>query len=295
QYALGCTAFNLLTGGAPFHHSNPAVVITQHLSAPPPPIGQRRPDLAGLDAVIATALAKHPDERFPTCAEFAAALAGRPVTARTARGAAPQQLTAAPRQASSSRNPARGGRRGSVIAAALALAAALGVAAVVGLHLFRGRPGPPESAPPRPTVAPPASIVAPGPAAPAIKLTSRVTDESTVLTPPENAAVNRAITKLFDGRGTRLWVVYVKSFDGLRSFKWAEEVARANGFGDADALLAVATDEPSFSFRVPGALSNGTSIDVERIRRDRIGPAVYRREWARAAIAAANGLDAVPG
>jgi len=35
QYALACTAFNLLTGSAPFQHSNPAVVITQHLSAPP--------------------------------------------------------------------------------------------------------------------------------------------------------------------------------------------------------------------------------------------------------------------
>ena len=49
QYALGCTAFNLLTGSAPFHHSNPAVVITQHLSAPPPPISERRPELAELD------------------------------------------------------------------------------------------------------------------------------------------------------------------------------------------------------------------------------------------------------
>jgi len=28
------------------------------------------------------------------------------------------------------------------------------------------------------------------------------------------------------------------------------------------------------------------------IRRDRIGPAVFRHEWARAGIAAANGLDA---
>ena len=46
QYALGCTAYNLLTGSAPFHHSNPAVVISQHLSAPPPLIGERRQDLA---------------------------------------------------------------------------------------------------------------------------------------------------------------------------------------------------------------------------------------------------------
>src|SRR5271155_5857274 len=45
QYALGCTAFHLLTGAAPYDNSNAAVVITQHLSAPPPAIGERRPDL----------------------------------------------------------------------------------------------------------------------------------------------------------------------------------------------------------------------------------------------------------
>ena len=50
QYALACTAFNLLTGSAPFQHSNPAVVITQHLSAPPPHISERRPELAASTA-----------------------------------------------------------------------------------------------------------------------------------------------------------------------------------------------------------------------------------------------------
>src|SRR6201996_4270845 len=74
QYALGCTAFNLLAGSAPFHASNPAVVITQHLSAPPPPISERRPELADLDGPITNALAKQLDERYPACADFAAAL-----------------------------------------------------------------------------------------------------------------------------------------------------------------------------------------------------------------------------
>lgn len=81
QYALGCTAYNLLTGSAPFHHSNPAVVIGQHLSAPPPLIGERRPDLAALDSVIAKALAKQPDERYGARADFATALAGGADTA----------------------------------------------------------------------------------------------------------------------------------------------------------------------------------------------------------------------
>ncbi|HYB82550.1 MAG TPA: hypothetical protein VED43_13075 [Mycobacterium sp.] len=68
---------------------------------------------------------------------------------------------------------------------------------------------------------------------------------------------------------------------------------RANGFTDTDAMLAI--DQPSFSFRVPAAVTNGKAIDVEIIRRDRIEPAVVRRVWTRAAIAAANGLDVTPG
>src|SRR6201988_3623913 len=65
QYALGCPAFDLLAGSAPFHHSNPGVVITQHLSAPPPHISERRPELANLDGAIAKALAKQTDDPYP--------------------------------------------------------------------------------------------------------------------------------------------------------------------------------------------------------------------------------------
>lgn len=70
QYALACTAFHLLTGRPPYGNSNPAVVITQHVSAPPPSIGPGRPELAGLDPVFATAMAKEPSGRFGSCREF---------------------------------------------------------------------------------------------------------------------------------------------------------------------------------------------------------------------------------
>ena len=75
QYALAATAYHLLTGSPPFHHTNPAVVISQHLNATPPVIGDRRPELAALDPVLAKALAKDPDDRFERCADFARALA----------------------------------------------------------------------------------------------------------------------------------------------------------------------------------------------------------------------------
>ena len=70
QYALACTAFHLLTGRPPYGDSNPAVVIAQHVSAPPPSIGASRPELAGLDAVFATAMAKEKSARFGSCRQF---------------------------------------------------------------------------------------------------------------------------------------------------------------------------------------------------------------------------------
>jgi serine/threonine-protein kinase len=74
QYALAATAFHLLTGAPVFQHTNPAVVISQHLSTPPPAIGTRRPDLRNLGPVFSKALAKAPGERYPTCVAFADAL-----------------------------------------------------------------------------------------------------------------------------------------------------------------------------------------------------------------------------
>jgi serine/threonine-protein kinase len=85
QYALAATTFHLLTGAPPFQDSNRAVVLSHHLSTPPPRISQRRPDLAHLDAVLARALAKDPNERYPNCVDFARALTqgpGRDAAAR---------------------------------------------------------------------------------------------------------------------------------------------------------------------------------------------------------------------
>ena len=45
QYALGATAFHLLTGHPVFDYSNPAVVISRHLNAAPPRLSDRRSEL----------------------------------------------------------------------------------------------------------------------------------------------------------------------------------------------------------------------------------------------------------
>ncbi|MFD3746021.1 protein kinase [Nocardia sp. NPDC058633] len=74
QYSLGCTLFALLTGESPFPADNPGAVVAAHLTKPAPRASAVIGDLPpGIDAVIATVLAKDPDERYGSCAEFALA------------------------------------------------------------------------------------------------------------------------------------------------------------------------------------------------------------------------------
>lgn len=77
QYALAATAYHLLTGMPPFQHTNPAIVISQHLSSEPPEIGTKRPELSSLGPVFDKALAKDPADRFDRCIDFARALQHR--------------------------------------------------------------------------------------------------------------------------------------------------------------------------------------------------------------------------
>jgi serine/threonine protein kinase len=77
EYALAASAFDLLTGWPPFYADDAAALLQAHVAQPPPALTSRRPDLsAAADDVMARALAKEPEHRYPSCREFAAALAG---------------------------------------------------------------------------------------------------------------------------------------------------------------------------------------------------------------------------
>jgi Protein kinase domain/Kelch motif len=94
QYALACTAFELLTGVPPFPREELTAVIWAHMSAPPPSLTSRRPEFApAADTVFVTALAKAPGDRYGTCREFADALRealGLPPYAAAPDAAGPQ-------------------------------------------------------------------------------------------------------------------------------------------------------------------------------------------------------------
>ncbi len=292
EYALSCTAFHLLTGSAPFQHTNPAVVITAHLSAPRPLIAERRPELSDLNDVLARAMAKDAAERYPTCSDFTTALAGE--QAHTVLAAAPAPVATEP---PTTALPATRDRRirPATLITGIAAVVLVAVAAVIGEQLLHRQSGHPSAAAPSVSVAPSSTgTQTSAPAAAPIQLSRYITDQSGVLIPAGRVALERAIDRLAAQRGVHLWVVFVNSFTGLKPAKWAEDTMQGNGFTDSDALLAVATDDRHFSFRVPAAVTNGTSINVETIRRDRIEPAVSRGEWSRAGIAAASGLE-TPG
>ena len=75
QYALAATAFHLLTGHPPFKHTNPAVVISRHLSTLAPAASTANLTLKPFDAAVSRALAKNARQRYPSCGQFAAAFA----------------------------------------------------------------------------------------------------------------------------------------------------------------------------------------------------------------------------
>jgi serine/threonine protein kinase/6-phosphogluconolactonase (cycloisomerase 2 family) len=74
-YALACASFEMLGGAPPFRRDQGVAVMWAQLSEDPPSLRERRPELpAPIDAVLSRAMAKAPDDRYPTCLAFAAAL-----------------------------------------------------------------------------------------------------------------------------------------------------------------------------------------------------------------------------
>ncbi|WP_435056334.1 serine/threonine-protein kinase [Streptomyces venezuelae] len=111
-YSLGCVVYEALAGEPPFQRDDDIALLWAHQYDAPPPLSSRRPGLPEeVDAVLAKALAKSPDDRWDSCLEFTGALrragegAGPPTGAADepvdgaeggAEGAAPPELPAPP-------------------------------------------------------------------------------------------------------------------------------------------------------------------------------------------------------
>jgi hypothetical protein len=170
-YALGVLAYQMLCGATPFNAETPVAVLHQHVAQEVPPLSKR---ISGLpqpvDDVLARALGKQADERFPTGMELARALGasfGCNLPAVTPRPTAATQTaptsvesssdalvngslavtpvpSAAPARGENVDGPHRSGTRWSV--AFIALFAVLGI--MLGARSLLGRT---DATPPPPT------------------------------------------------------------------------------------------------------------------------------------------------
>jgi TolB-like protein len=100
-YALGCLAYELLGGAPPFTEGGSWRIISQHLTAAPPPlIGVVETIPAPATEAILRALDKDPAKRFPSAGAFAFALEGAAAAAQ-APTSSDDRLRAAQRAAES--------------------------------------------------------------------------------------------------------------------------------------------------------------------------------------------------
>ena len=73
-YSMGVILFEMLSGATPFEATTPLAMAFKHAVEAPPSILKVNPHLPeGIDAVIAKALSKQPEDRYNTCAEFTSA------------------------------------------------------------------------------------------------------------------------------------------------------------------------------------------------------------------------------
>jgi serine/threonine-protein kinase len=168
-YSLACTGFELLCGAPPFGPDQGQTLVYAQIYADPPAVSARRAGLpAAVDSVLATALAKDPADRYPSCGRFAeelrAALGVRPGD----RSAALRERTALLEERPAARplplgqgatdaargadpDPSEPHRRALRLALAVAAVVVVIVAAVAGVALAK------RSAPAQPTASSPAS------------------------------------------------------------------------------------------------------------------------------------------
>ena len=131
-------------------------------------------------------------------------------------------------------------------------------------------------------------------AEPPFRVQNQVTDNAGVLSSSQRADVQAAVDRLFNDRRIKLWVVYVKTFDGLGWLSWSQRTEQLSDFGTDDALLAIATEDRSFAFNVDPGTAGGSSTLTDSVRREHIEPALRVNNWAGAAIGAADGLNVTP-
>jgi len=135
-YSLGVVLYELLAGEAPFSGDNFVAVAMRHINEPPPSVRLKRPDVSlRLDSAIARALAKVPEHRFATMAEFSDELQACLQEARA--GEPGWETVVLPPRGRAPRAARPRGRRRFPVGVLLILLGLAALAAVVAIALLR--------------------------------------------------------------------------------------------------------------------------------------------------------------
>lgn len=138
-----------------------------------------------------------------------------------------------------------------------------------------------------------AAVTAPAHAEEPLRLDEQVTDRVGALS-DRTGEVEDAIDELYEDHRTRLWVVYIDSFDEYHPEEWADLTAVESELGIDDVLLAVATGNGHSGY----ALSVDPDYPLAEEQFDEIAtiavePPLEENDWAGAALGAAGGFGAV--
>ncbi len=162
DYSLGCVLYESLVGSPPFHRESEVATLYAHLEDEPPRMSAERHDLpVAADDVIARALAKRKEDRFPSGATMVAAARSaltasttKPITAATIPASPPQggEMPVTPPGALVPDGTPRRGRWWIGLVAAAVIAVIAVVAAFNVVRDDRTAESPPSS--PSPTVTP---------------------------------------------------------------------------------------------------------------------------------------------
>jgi eukaryotic-like serine/threonine-protein kinase len=144
QYSLGVLLYELLTGEVPYSGDNFMAVAMRHLRDPIPSVRKRRPDVPErVDEIVAKAMAKQPEDRYPTMEAMMGALEAA-LAQEAAEGDTGSQATGELPAISKPPRPApRRRRRISPLWAALGIVGAGAVALVLILANRDGDSGSP--------------------------------------------------------------------------------------------------------------------------------------------------------
>ncbi len=145
-YSLGVVLYEMLTNEVPFPGENFVAVAMRHINEAPPAIRDKRPDVSPrLELAVQRAMAKQPDDRFQTMADFCSELDANLAEAQGGTAApapAPSRRSrTAPTHAPRTRAPRTGPNPWPIVIALVTLIAIGGVIAYLLAHRDNGSQG----------------------------------------------------------------------------------------------------------------------------------------------------------